>query len=104
MKESNPISPPLGYEQQPRRGLATDADLTNEIQLRLENWIMELETMISQVPWVSTSIKKHHLQSFVDSPFADEICMIKMPSRFTYPTMKMYNGDGDPDDHIAQYK
>ncbi|KAF3587790.1 hypothetical protein F2Q69_00031266 [Brassica cretica] len=27
-----------------------------------------------------------------------------MPRKFSYPSIKMYEGTGDPDDHIAQYK
>ncbi|KAF3587766.1 hypothetical protein F2Q69_00029424 [Brassica cretica] len=27
-----------------------------------------------------------------------------MPRKFSFPSIKMYDGMGDPDDHIAQYK
>ncbi|XP_033134312.1 uncharacterized protein LOC117127766 [Brassica rapa] len=27
-----------------------------------------------------------------------------MPRKFSFPSIKMYDGSGDPDDHIAQYK
>ncbi|KAF2545472.1 hypothetical protein F2Q70_00023138 [Brassica cretica] len=27
-----------------------------------------------------------------------------MPRKFSYPSIKMYEGTGDPDDHIVQYK
>ena len=27
-----------------------------------------------------------------------------MPRKFSFPSIKMYDGTGDPDDHIAQYK
>lgn len=84
--------------------LTVEADLMNEVQKRLENQIRELEAMISRVSRVPAPIKKHHLQSFVDSPFSEEICMSEMPSHFIYPTMKMYDGIGDPENQIAQYK
>lgn len=104
MAELNPIGLHPGYECQPRRTLMADLDPTGEIQLLLKNRIAELKAMISRVPRVPKSIKKHHLQSYGDSPFAEEICMIEMLSHFTYPTIKMYDGNGDPDNHIGQYK
>lgn len=66
--------------------------------------IKELEGKISRIPGVPTLVRKHHLQSFVDSPFTKDICLIDMPSRFTYRTMNLYSGNDDPDDHITQYK
>ncbi|KAF3593582.1 hypothetical protein DY000_02020473 [Brassica cretica] len=29
---------------------------------------------------------------------------VEMPRNFSFPIIKMYDGTGDPDDHIAQYK
>lgn len=81
-----------------------DLSLPNNVQQKLESKIAELEAMISWVPGVHAPIKKHHLQSYADFPFSEEICMIEMPSRFTYPTIRVYDGNGDPDDHIAKYK
>lgn len=84
--------------------LTVKADLMNEVQKRLENRIRELKAMISRVSRVPVPIKKHHLQSFINPPFSEEICMSEMPSHFIYPTMKMYDGIGDPKNQIAQYK
>ncbi|KAF2597306.1 hypothetical protein F2Q68_00010478 [Brassica cretica] len=27
-----------------------------------------------------------------------------MPRKFSFPSIKMFDGTGDPDDHIAQYR
>lgn len=104
MKESNPIRPPLGYEQRLWKNMIIEADPTKETQENLENQIKELEAMISRVPGIPAPIKKHHVQSFADFSFTEKISMIEMPSRFNYPTMKIYDDNGDPDDHIVQYK
>lgn len=59
--------------------------------------------MLSRIRGVLAPIRKHHLKSFANSPFTKDICLINM-LRFTYLTMKMYDGNGDPDNHIVQYK
>ncbi|KAF3604278.1 hypothetical protein F2Q69_00034912 [Brassica cretica] len=39
-----------------------------------------------------------------DTPFTDEITLIEMPRKFSFPSIKAYNGTTDPDDHVAQYR
>lgn len=36
--------------------------------------------------------------------FTDEITLVVMPKKFTFPSVKMNNWTNDPDNHIAQYK
>ncbi|KAJ0847567.1 putative retrotransposon gag domain, aspartic peptidase domain superfamily [Helianthus annuus] len=38
------------------------------------------------------------------SRFAPPICDAKVPKRFHIPTMKLYDGTTDPEEHIAQYR
>ncbi|XP_010474540.1 PREDICTED: uncharacterized protein LOC104754077 [Camelina sativa] len=63
-----------------------------------------VETMIGRLPGVAPPIRKSNLHSYVDTLFSDEIALMEMPRKFTLPTMKMYDGTSDLDDHIAQYK
>ncbi|XP_010513511.1 PREDICTED: uncharacterized protein LOC104789525 [Camelina sativa] len=63
-----------------------------------------VEAMIGRLPGVAPPIRKSNLHSYADTPFSDEIALTEMPRKFTLPTMKMYDGTADPDDHIAQYK
>ncbi|KAG7552568.1 Retrotransposon gag domain [Arabidopsis thaliana x Arabidopsis arenosa] len=64
----------------------------------------EVEAMIGRLPGVPAPIRKSTLHSFADTPFSDEIALIEMPRKFTFPAMKMYDGTSDPDNHVAQYK
>lgn len=95
---SNHIGPPSGFEQ-----LRVEPRVT-DVQIRLENRIKELEVIINQIPCVPASPKRNHPQSFADSPFVKSICLTAMSSKFTFPTIRTYDGTSDPDDHIAHYK
>ena len=64
----------------------------------------EMEAMIQRIPGVPTLLKKSLLHSYVDSKFVDSITLVKMPKKFSFPNMKVYDGTIDPIDHIASYK
>ena len=49
-------------------------------------------------------IKKIFVNSYVDSPFTDNIALMAMPRKFNFRNMKLYAGTIDPDDHITLYK
>ena len=49
-------------------------------------------------------IKKSSVNLYVDSLFIDNIALVEMPQKFSFPNMNLYDGTTDPDDHIAQYK
>ncbi|KAH6785376.1 hypothetical protein C2S51_037831 [Perilla frutescens var. frutescens] len=36
--------------------------------------------------------------------FEEEISLVEMPPKFTFPSMKLFDGTTNPDNHIAQYK
>ncbi|XP_048493520.1 uncharacterized protein LOC125494062 [Beta vulgaris subsp. vulgaris] len=58
--------------------------------------------MIARIPGVPRPMEKATPNS--DSPFADPIALIDVPKRFCVPSMKLYDGTTDPNDHVAQYK
>ncbi|XP_010686866.1 uncharacterized protein LOC104901023 [Beta vulgaris subsp. vulgaris] len=60
--------------------------------------------MIAKIPGVPRPMEKATPDSYADSPFADFIAMVEVPKRFSVPTMKMYDGTTNPNDHVAQYK
>ena len=65
---------------------------------------LEMEAMIQRIPGVPTLLKKSLPHSYADSLFVDSIALVKMPEKFSFPNMKMYDGTTDPTDHIASYK
>ncbi|KAF3558400.1 hypothetical protein F2Q69_00012945 [Brassica cretica] len=57
-----------------------------------------------KAPRVARPIRKSNPDSYADTPFTDEITLIEIPSKFSFPSKKAYNGTSDPDDHVAQYR
>uniref|UniRef100_A0A0D3DK46 Retrotransposon gag domain-containing protein n=1 Tax=Brassica oleracea var. oleracea TaxID=109376 RepID=A0A0D3DK46_BRAOL len=47
---------------------------------------------------------KSNPDSYADTPFTDEITLIEMPMKFSFPSIKAYDGTTDPDDNVAQYR
>ena len=63
-----------------------------------------MEALIQRIPGVPTLLKKSLPHSYSNSPFVDSIALIKMPNKFSFPNMKMYDGMIDPTYHISSYK
>ena len=63
-----------------------------------------MEDLIRRITGIPTPIKKISVNSYADSPFTYNIALVEMPQKFSFPTMKLYEGTTNPDDHIAQYK
>ncbi|KAF3497230.1 hypothetical protein DY000_02052856 [Brassica cretica] len=51
-----------------------------------------MQSMVERLPGVA------------DTPFTDDITLIEMPRKFSFPSIKAYNGTTDPDNHVAQYR
>ena len=60
-----------------------------------------MEDLIRTIPRMLAPIKKSFVNSYVDSPFIDNIALVEMPRKFSFPNMKLYDETTDPDDHIA---
>ncbi|KAJ0942255.1 putative retrotransposon gag domain-containing protein [Helianthus annuus] len=66
--------------------------------------LQKLKDMISSVPGVVKPIPEIADGSHKVSRFAPPICDVEIPKRFHIPTMKLYDGTTDPEEHIAQYR
>ncbi|XP_057780215.1 uncharacterized protein LOC130998827 [Salvia miltiorrhiza] len=66
--------------------------------------LAKMEALIQRIPGVPAPIHKSSENSYADSPFVDEIALVEMPIKFSFPSMQMFDGTTDPTDHIAQYK
>lgn len=51
--------------------------------------LRQVEEIILKIPRELRPMKKAALTSYVDSPFADAIALVKIPKRFTVPAMKI---------------
>ena len=63
-----------------------------------------MQPMVERLPWVAPPIRKSNPDSYADTPFTDEITLIEMTRKFSFPNIKAYDGTSDPDDHVAQYR
>ena len=63
-----------------------------------------MQSMVEHLVGVGPPIRRSNPDSYADTPFVEGIASVEMPRKFSFPSIKMYDGTGDPDDHIAQYK
>ncbi|KAF3558256.1 hypothetical protein F2Q69_00013885 [Brassica cretica] len=63
-----------------------------------------MQSMVERLPGVAPPIRKSNPNSYADTPFMDEITLIEMPKKFSFPSIMAYDGTTDPNDHIAQYR
>ncbi|KAF2541788.1 hypothetical protein F2Q68_00031953 [Brassica cretica] len=60
-----------------------------------------MQSMVERLPGVAPPIRKSNPDSYADTPFTDEITLIEMPRKFSFPSIKAYDSTSDPDDHVA---
>ncbi|KAF3515116.1 hypothetical protein F2Q69_00005594 [Brassica cretica] len=61
-----------------------------------------MQSMVERLQGVAPPIRKSNPDSYADTPFTDEITLIEMPRKFSFPSIKPYDGTTDPYDHVAQ--
>ncbi|KAF3536487.1 hypothetical protein F2Q69_00021387 [Brassica cretica] len=64
----------------------------------------DIQSMVTRLLGVAPPIRISKTNSYADTPFTDEIALFEMPQNFFFPNMSMYDGTGDPDNHVTQYK
>ncbi|KAF3497497.1 hypothetical protein DY000_02052897 [Brassica cretica] len=60
-----------------------------------------MQFIVERLPGVAPPIRKSNPDSYADTPFTNEITLIEMPMKFSFPSIKAYDGTSDPDDHVA---
>ena len=60
--------------------------------------------MVSSVPEIVQPIPEVSSACHRVSRFASPICDAEIPKRFQTPSMKLYDGSTDPEEHVAQYR
>ncbi|KAK9065007.1 hypothetical protein SSX86_016390 [Deinandra increscens subsp. villosa] len=65
--------------------------------------LKKLKEMISSVPGVVQPIPEVAPSSHRLSRFTSPICDVEILKRFQTPSMKLYDGTTDPEEHVAQY-
>ena len=60
--------------------------------------------MVSSVPGIVQPIPEVSSACHRVSRFAPPICDVEIPKRFQTPSMKLYDGSTDPEEHVDQYR
>lgn len=63
-----------------------------------------IQSMVERLPGVAHPIRRSNPGSYSNTPLVEEIASVEMPRKFSFPSIKIYEGTGDPDNQIAQYK
>ncbi|KAL0716541.1 hypothetical protein Bca4012_065863 [Brassica carinata] len=79
-------SKPKPDKETPEEAAATRSSVTSYLEQILSKKFDTIQSMVERL-------------SKIDHPPPPP-----MPRKFSFPSIKMYDGKGDPDDHIAQYK
>ncbi|XP_009145112.2 uncharacterized protein LOC103868802 [Brassica rapa] len=96
-------SEPEPKKEEPEK-MAAESSLTAYLEQMFSKRFDAMQSMVERLPGVAPPIHRSNPDSFTDTPFAEEIASVEMPQKFSFPSIKMYDGTEDPDDHIAQYK
>jgi hypothetical protein len=66
--------------------------------------LQDIRSLLSSVPGIIRPIPEVPAGSHKFSRFAWPICDVEIPKRFQTPSMKLYDGTTDPEEHVAQYR
>ncbi|XP_038688732.1 uncharacterized protein LOC119987897 [Tripterygium wilfordii] len=73
-------------------------------QATMAKQIIELRGDIDKLTKAPPALAKINANCYTGSPFVDNIYQMDLPHKFSVPSMKLYNGTDDPEDHVAHYK
>ncbi|KAL0707413.1 hypothetical protein Bca4012_073839 [Brassica carinata] len=96
-------SEPEPGKEEPEKA-ATESSITTYLEQMFSRRFDAMQSMVERLPGVAPPIRRSNPDSYADTPFAEEIASVEMPRKFSFPSIKMYDDTGDPNDHIAQYK
>src|ERR1043165_2175955 len=74
------------------------------ISPQLARELQKIKDMVSSVPGIVQPIPEVSSVCHRVSRFASPICDAEIPKRFQTPSMKLYDGSTDPEEHVAQYR
>ncbi|KAF3595691.1 hypothetical protein DY000_02020411 [Brassica cretica] len=97
-------SEPESDEETPDGAAIAESPMIAHLHQMFSKRLDAMQSMVEGLSGVPPPIKKSNPDSYVYTPFTDEITLIEMPRKFSFPSIKPYDGTIDPDDHIAQYK
>ncbi|KAF2576851.1 hypothetical protein F2Q68_00004462 [Brassica cretica] len=97
-------SEPKPDKEAPDRAVRAESPMIAHLHQMFSERLDAMQSIVERLPGVAPFIRKTNPDSYADTPFTDEITLIEMPMRFSFPSIKAYDGTTDPDDHVAQYR
>ncbi|XP_056864071.1 uncharacterized protein LOC130511209 [Raphanus sativus] len=91
-------------EYSPDNPMISDLALAAYLERVVFEKFNTIQFMVERLPGVAPPIRKSNPGSYSDTPFVEDIALVEMPRKFSFTSIKMYEGTGDPDNHVAQYK
>ncbi|XP_074314337.1 uncharacterized protein LOC141649549 [Silene latifolia] len=74
------------------------------VESHVEQQLQDIRSLLSDVPGLPGPMEVATTECYADSPFMDNIALVIMAKGFTMPTMTLYDGTEDPQEHINQCK
>ncbi|KAF3595127.1 hypothetical protein DY000_02021697 [Brassica cretica] len=97
-------SEPEPDKEAPDGAVRAESPMIAHLQQMFSERLDAMQSMVERLPGVASPIRKTNPDSNADTPFTDKITSIEMPMKFSFPSIKAYDGTTDPNDHVAQYR
>ena len=97
-------SEPEPNKEAPNGAAKMESPLVAYLEQMFSNRLDAMQSMVERLPGVAPPIRKSNPDSYANTPFTDDITLIEMPRKFSFLSIKAYDGTSDPDDHVAQYR
>ncbi|KAF3539673.1 hypothetical protein F2Q69_00022702 [Brassica cretica] len=97
-------SEPEPDKEAPDGAVGAESSMITHLHQMFSERLDAMQSMVERLPRVAPPIRKSNPDSYAETPFTDEITLIEMPRKFSFPSIKAYDGTTDPDDHVAQYR
>ena len=75
-----------------------------KIEKVVKEYLKAFEAKIAKIPGVPKPMEEEAADGYIESSFSEEIAMVEVPKSFSTPSIDMYDGTTDPDEHVSLYK
>ncbi|KAF2575185.1 hypothetical protein F2Q70_00003766 [Brassica cretica] len=91
-------------EEAPEGAVTSKSTIAAYLEEMFSNKFDTIQSMVERLPRVAPSILRSNPNSYADTLFVDEIALMEMSRKFSFPNIRMYDGTNDSKNHVAQYK
>ncbi|WZY72290.1 hypothetical protein YC2023_004530 [Brassica napus] len=86
----------LEPEKKEPENTAAESFITAYLEQMFSKRFDAMQSMVESLPGVAPPIRRSNPDSYTDTPFTEEIASVEMPRKLSFPSIKMYDGTGDP--------